>query len=163
MATKVLNKDRLKRKLIRMPEFIKADIKLAMEAGAEDICRIARSLVPVRDGDLYDSIGWTWGDAPAGSIKIASVPGPGKEMRITIYAGNEEAYYARWIEFGVSASARGQTITNKSGRTRKSGGATARGPRPFFYPAYRVGRKKAKSRIATAVRKGAKRAAAEVK
>lgn len=162
MATRVLNRDRLKRKLLAVPEFVKAEIKLAMEQSAEEIVKLAQQLVPVRDGTLHDSIGWTWGDAPKGSISIGSVPGPGKELRITIYAGSEEAYYARWVEFGVAASSRGQRITNRSGRSRVSGGATGQGPRPFFFPAYRIGRKKAKGRVSRAVRKAAKRAATEV-
>jgi hypothetical protein len=158
---RVLNRERLKRKLIAVPEFVKAEIKLAMEQSAQEIVKLAQQLVPVRDGDLHDSIGWTWGDAPKGSIAIATV-GAGKELRITIYAGDEKAYYARWVEFGVAASSRGQRITNRSGRSRVSGGATGQGPRPFFFPAYRIGRKKAKARVSRAVRKAAKRAATEV-
>jgi HK97 gp10 family phage protein len=50
-------------------------------------------------------------------------------LTATIYAGNDEAYYARWVEFGTVKMA----------------------AQPFFYPSYRALRKKAKSNIKRSV------------
>lgn len=138
MATRVLNRQRLKRKLTAIPDAVKGEIRKALEEGAEEIARMARSLVPVGStGHLHDSIGWTWGDSPKGSIAIATVGGP-NDLRIVVYAGDEKAYYARWVEFGTSL---GQP------------------PQPFFFPAYRAVRKRIKAKVNRAVKAAAKKVA----
>ena len=61
-----------------------------------------KRLAPVESGKLRDSINWTWGDVPAGSFTIADIrsgKNAGEQyatLRIKIYAGSREAYYARW-------------------------------------------------------------------
>jgi HK97 gp10 family phage protein len=93
---------------------------------------LAKRLCPVDDGTLRDSIGWTWGDAPAGSMVLAATKGAA--LRITIYAGNDEAFYARWVEFGTANAL----------------------PQGFFLPAYRMLKKRANGRIKRAVNKAVK-------
>ncbi|RWR44985.1 HK97 gp10 family phage protein [Sinirhodobacter ferrireducens] len=132
----------------------------AMETSAEEICDLARAACPVDDGDLKKSIGWTWGDAPKGSVSIGTV-GDNAAMRITIYAGDAKAYYARWVEFGTKAHAIGKGSNSKlKGKSNQTGaqhnGARAR---PFFFPAYRLGRKRAINRIKRAISKAVKEAA----
>jgi HK97 gp10 family phage protein len=56
------------------------------------------------------------------------------DLRVTVYAGNERAFYARWVEFG----------------TVKMVG------RPFFFPAYRAVRRRVRGRLTRATRKAAK-------
>src|SRR5690606_25076602 len=105
-----------------------------------------KSLVPVDSGALRDSIGWTWGDAPKGSITLGRVKATkeGDEV-ITIYAGtrnknlgDKDAFYVRFVEFGTQNMA----------------------PHPFFYPSYRALRRRVKSRVTRemkkAIREGAK-------
>jgi len=125
--------DRLRRKLtVTIPARVRERTRRAMEKGANEIVAMAKGFVPVDSGDLRDSIGWTWGDAPKGSITLAtSAPTEGGE-RITIYAGNDEAYYARWVEFGTQKMA----------------------PHPFFFPAYRTLKRRVKSRITREIKKG---------
>lgn len=136
MKVKVLNVDRLNRKLAALPAAVKVEIRPALEKSADEIAALARRLVPVDSGDLRDSIGWTWGTAPRGAISLGTVKAG--DLTITVYAGNSEAFYARWVEFGtVKTSAQ-----------------------PFFYPAYRAMRKRAKSRIKRAGTKAAKKVAA---
>jgi HK97 gp10 family phage protein len=127
---------RLQRKLKALPEAVIAELRPAMEQGAAEIVSLAKSLVPVESGELRDSIGWTWGAAPEGSMVLGQV-GRGN-LRITVYAGNSQAFYARWVEFGTSQA----------------------GARPFFYPAYRAVRKRVKGRVTRAITKSAKRVAA---
>jgi len=132
---------RLDRKLKRLPELAKAEIKAAMETAAEEITATMRRLVPISPGggDLHDSIGWTWGKAPKGAGLVASVKSRlAGDLTITIYAGNAKAFYARWQEFG--------TVNQPA--------------QPFFFVAYRANRKSAKRRINGAIRKAAKKVAA---
>lgn len=131
----VLGLKSLNRKLTQtIPERVRIRTRAAMEKGADEIVAMAKSLVPVDSGDLRDSIGWTWGDAPKGSIVLASsAPDRGGE-RITIYAGNDEAYYARWVEFGTQKNL----------------------PSPFFFPSYRALKRRVKGRITREMRKAIK-------
>jgi HK97 gp10 family phage protein len=78
------------------------------------------------------------------------------DLLISVWAGNERAYYARWVEFGTQASTVGQRVADKR---RKKTGATRIAKRshsgtraqPFFYPAYRAMKKTVTSRIQRAV------------
>lgn len=103
-----------------------------MEKSADEIVALAKRLCPVDQGDLRDSIGWTWGDAPEGSVVLASTKGA--VLRITIFAGNDEAFYARWVEHGTAAMA----------------------AHPFFFPAFRILKKRANNRTKRAVAKAVK-------
>lgn len=153
-----------------------------MEAGADEIVALARSLVPVSSGALRNSIGWTWGDAPDGSLILGSVRKISRSRRkiktkadvrreaglaITIYAGDDEAFYARWVEFGTQATqARGSRRNNRFRNifvaTKEYRAHAATPAQPFFYPAYRALRKSVKSRIRRAANKAAKLVAAGV-
>jgi len=153
MATKVLGLDRLRKKLQRFPGVVEAEIKAAMEASANEIVALAKSLAPTDSGDLRNSIAWTYGDAPKGAIVLGRVKASNSgNLRITVYAGGPDAYYARFIEFGTAPHING-------GRFAGSGhpGSSAQ---PFFYPAYRAARKRARGRVTRAVNKAAKRVAA---
>lgn len=78
-----------------------------MEDGAQEIVDAMKMAAPIRSGDLRDSIGWTWGEVPAGSFMIDEIrSGKNKgdqyaTLRIKIYAGNRDAFYARFQEFGT--------------------------------------------------------------
>ncbi len=132
----------------------------AMEKSADEIVGSMKSFVPVEDGALRDSIGWTWGDIPDGAVIVArSAPNPSTGLRITIYAGDEEAFYARFVEFGTAPHNVGAGGGSRIGRIRlavsgtgvQHPGATAQ---PFFFPGYRLNRKRASRRINRAMRKG---------
>lgn len=131
----IRNKDRLLRKLAALPTAVKGKLRAALAKSADEMVALAKSLVPVDRGDLRDSIGWTWGKAPSGSMVLAT--GGTSEFTITIYAGNDEAFYARWVEFG--------TINQAA--------------HPFFFPSYRALRKRARSRIARETNKAMKQVA----
>lgn len=135
----ILGLAKLQRKLKQLPVAAVAEIKRAMELGAEEMIDMMRSLVPVDDGDLRDSIGWTWGKAPKGSTVVAMAKSNlAGDLTITIYAGDAKAYYARWVEFGT------QKMT----------------ARPYFFVSYRANRKRVVSRIRRATTSAAKKVAA---
>jgi hypothetical protein len=160
--TKILNLARLERKLKRLPLAALEEIKPAMASAADEIVAMMKGLVPVRYGDLQDSIGWTWGKAPKGAMVIAAVKASlGGDLTITIYAGNSKAYYARWIEFGTQPHALVRNASVARG-LRQGGGATHQGitAQPYFYVSYRANRKSAARKIRAGVRRGAKKVAA---
>lgn len=138
-ATRIIGLVKLQRKLDRLPAFAKKHIKLALEQSAEEIISLAKSLVPVDQGELRKSIGWTWGKAPKGALTLGKVAeaGLGGDMTITVYAGDSEAYYARWVEFG----------------TQKMGA------QPYFFPSYRANKKSVRRRVRRAVTQAAKQTA----
>lgn len=146
-GTTIIGLAKLNKKLSRLPKVAKDLIRQEMAKAADDIVRMMRSLVPVDSAALQNSIGWTWGAAPKGSLVVATLKGAGVggDLTITIYAGSrdktrgaDDAYYVRWVEFGTSKMA----------------------AQPFFFVSWRAGRRGARRRVSNAVRKGAKLVAA---
>ncbi|UXN62905.1 HK97 gp10 family phage protein [Phyllobacterium sp. A18/5-2] len=114
---------------------IRQAAKVAMEQGAEEVVAMMKQLAPVDDGDLQMSISWTWGKPPKGSRVIAkSNPDATGGPIITIFAGNEKAYYAAFQEFG--------TVKMRA--------------HAFFFPSWRALRKRVRSRITRNVNKAIK-------
>lgn len=148
----VLGLDRLNRKLAALPVVAQKRIREAMEQGADEIVRMMKSLCPTDSGDLRDSIAWTWGKTPKGAMTLAKVTQTGGENTLTIYAGNADAYYARFVEFGVASHTAGGLFA----------GATipAIAKQPFFYVSYRANKRKVKGRITRAINKAAREVAA---
>lgn len=136
---------RLRARLAKIPDIAREAAAAAMEECAAEIVAEMKLLVPVDSGDLRDSIGWTWGDIPAGSFiidEIRSGKNAGQQyatLRIKIYAGSREAFYARFIEFGTRTGVRAQ---------------------PFFFAAYKKwgGKAKFRARVRAAIRKRIKEA-----
>lgn len=123
----------LRRRLtITIPEKVKRAAAAALEENARELVAEMKRLVPVDEGDLKDSINWTWGDAPAGTMVLGSV---GRQdyatMRITIYAGGGDAFYAFFQEFG--------TVNMP--------------PNPFFFTSYRKLKRKMKGRVTRKINK----------
>lgn len=136
---------RLRARLAKIPDIAREAAAAAMEECAAEIVAEMKMLVQVDSGDLRDSIGWTWGDIPAGSFMIDEIRS-GKNagdqyatLRIKIYAGSKEAFYARFIEFGTKTGVRAQ---------------------PFFFAAYKKwgGKAKFRARIRAVIRKRIKEA-----
>lgn len=151
--TKILNLNRLNRKLAKLPAVARQMIRKAMEAKANEIVALMKNLVPVDDGTLRDSIGWTWGKAPKGSLTIASVQATGdSDMTLTIYAGNKEAFYARWVEFGTARHENGGLFAGSI-----HPGTTAQ---PFFFVSWRANKRRTVRAIRKASRDSAKKVAA---
>lgn len=132
----------LKRRFRALPDKVKAAARKALEQNANEIVTQMKRIVPVDSGALRDSIGWTWGDAPKGSMAVGTVSeGKGHPMQITIYAGTRDkslgtrdAFYARFQEFGTK-----EMPAN-----------------PFFWPTVRAKRQRVTSRLSREVRKAAR-------
>lgn len=123
--------DQLVRRWSRIPQLVQDNVRLAMEKLADEIVKEMKAAAPKDQGDLAASIGWTWGDAPAGSMKIGTFRGTDYgALSLTIFAGGGDAFYARFQEFG-----------------------TVKMPaNPFFYPVWRKKKQGFKRRMRNAVR-----------
>ncbi|MGP4691618.1 HK97-gp10 family putative phage morphogenesis protein [Agrobacterium cavarae] len=151
--TKIQGLDRLNRKLDRLPQVAKQMIRQAMEAKANEIVATMKNLAPVDDGTLRDSIGWTWGKAPKGSLTLAAVQATGNnDMTLTVYAGNKEAFYARWVEFGTARHENGGLFAGTI-----HPGTTAQ---PFFFVSWRANKRRTVRAVRKASRDAAKKVAA---
>jgi HK97 gp10 family phage protein len=123
-----------KKLTVTLPKRVEDATRKAMEKGAQELVEMMKRLVPVDSGDLRDSIGWTWGNAPQGAAVIAQSAPDDKGIRLTVYAGNRQAYYARFQEFGT----------------------TKMPANPFFFPSWRALRRRIASRITREMRKAVK-------
>jgi len=155
MAPKIQGLDRLRKKLTALPDKARESIAKAMEQSAAEVVAMAKSLAPVDSGALRDSIGWTWGDAPKGSMTLGTVRQSGKgagNMVITIFAGGSDAFWARWVEFGTAPHINGGIYAGSEHPGTRA--------QPFFYPSWRANRKRVRGRVTRAVNKAARAVAA---
>lgn len=139
------NRDRLRRRLKAIPVAARKAIRAQMAANAEELVETQRRFVPVDEMKLHDSIRWrNVSDSTRISFRIS--------------AGNRQVPYARFVEFGTAASpARAPRQNLNFKRTvvmtkdyQAHAGTTAQ---PFFWPAYRLLRRKFKTRVARAAKK----------
>lgn len=161
----------LRRKLAMMGQQVRRDLEKAVLSGAEDIAKTAKHLAPRDSGDLQASIGATLGDPPPTSATGALRPsakqsGKARERGIyaSAYAGNNTAFYARWVEFGTKATPYRPSRRNANYKrtvimTKAYAAHAATPAQPFFFPAYRVNKKRARARIARSISRSIKQAA----
>lgn len=130
---------RLQASLAKVPDIAREAAAAEMEKCAQDIVDAMKAAVAVKSGALRASIGWTWGEVPAGSFVIADIrSGKNKgdqyaTLRIKIYAGSRNAFYARFVEFGTKTGSPAQ---------------------PFFFAAYKQfgGKTEFRRRVRNAVK-----------
>lgn len=162
----IQNRERLREKLRALPDAIRKEIQAPMEKSAQAITDLAIHLAPRRHGALKNSIDWCFGDPPpaarlSNKVRKNKPPLTQKDIVLSVFAGNDLAFYARWVEFGTHASRKGSRVPDaRTGRTRRSyrthPGTKAQ---PFFYPAYRANKKQAATAIKSAVTKALKKVA----
>lgn len=133
-------------KLAEVPQLVQDEVVQEMEKSAALLVSEMKALVPEDEGDLKSSIGWSWGDAPAGSLTIGSFRGRefGK-LKITIYAGNSTTIVTnkRGIEF---QNARLQEF-----------GTVNMAANPYFFPVFRANKTRIRSNISRAVTRAFKK------
>lgn len=159
----IIGLQRLDKKLKRMPQVAKDMIRAEMGRAADEIVAMMRGLVPVDSGALRDSIGWTWGQAPRGSMVVAALRGRGVggDLSLTIFAGSSDAYYAKWVEFGTQAHALAKNASVERGLRQDQGGKhPGTKAQPFFYVSWRANKRSIRRRVNKAVRDSAKKVAA---
>lgn len=143
---------RLNRKMTRtIPDAAKAVAALAVVQGAVEISNLMQNLAPYDDGELIDSIVVT---PPGGTTPPYSHPGGqqrAREGQALITAGNTDVRYAHLVEYGADPHTAGGLFQG----ARHPGAAA----QPFFFPAWRAMRGRAKSRVTRAINKAIKQAA----
>ena len=138
---KISGRDKLKAKLMAIPKVARAEIRKALEKSAAEIAATQQSFAPFVSGALRASIGYTFGNYRPDNANVRGVASGvvgDPDLSVTIHAGDATAWYAAFVEFGTV-------------RTRAQ---------PFFFPAWRLGRRRARNRISRAITKAAKQVAA---
>jgi HK97 gp10 family phage protein len=144
----VRNKDKLLAKLTKLAPASFAALTDANRQTADEMVDLARGYAPVRTGHLRDSILATGpGDTPpAYSQGAGHKPVPAGSFMVS--AGNTKVRYAHLVEYGTAPHKNAGEFagTENPGSKRQ----------PFFWPAYRVIRKKMRSRATRAINKAVK-------
>ncbi len=143
-------KSKFERVLDALPEAAGDGAHDALRQNGEEAKRIIRNDAPRDDGELEDSVNWTYGDPPSGVMgsgrnKVNNIP---DRLRISIYAGGKKAPHAHLVHNGTAE------------RSTESG--ASRGvmpPQPFFWPNIRSLRRRMKARITRKANREIKRAA----
>lgn len=129
---KFSNRDRLFQQLKATVPEIDENLRKALAEGGDEMVDKAQRLAPNDTGELDLSIEWYW------SKKTQETDA--KSPAIVISAGStdtsNDAFYARWVEFGTVNTPR----------------------QPFFFPSYRLLRRKIRGRMSRAMTKAIKNA-----
>jgi len=132
----------LKAKLVRLKEGTAAPVREAMARAAQMIVDMMKRHVAVDEGDLRDSIGWTFGDKPKYAQAVTTARFG--DTRVTIYAGSSKVRYAHLVEFGTRGHPQGGMFEGTSHPGTR--------PQPFFFTSYRALRSEARKLIRAAIR-----------
>ena len=142
---KVEGARRLARKLAAMPKAARAEISAAIEKSADEVVTLQKSFAPKATGRLASTIRWRWGGVGIGgelrgdAELSAVITAGGRETQVEIRKGSGVPFdYAVIQEFGAKGSP----------------------PQPYFYPGYRLIKRRVRGRISRATNKAAKRVAA---
>ncbi|MDQ7775539.1 MAG: HK97 gp10 family phage protein [Paracoccus aminovorans] len=133
---------KFQRRMRAVPEAARRAVVPALVKSADEVADVMRATVPVDDGDLQASIKVT---GPGLSTPPYSQPGGSMvvpELTAAITAGNADVRYAHLVEYGHGNGFGGTTVP----------------PHPFFWPSFRLSRKRALNRIKRAVGKAIKEA-----
>lgn len=123
--------NRLKKRLAAIPRAVKEAVVPALMASGNELADRMKALAPEDTGDLKNSITVT---PPGGTTPPYSQPGGSRtagETQVLVTAGNDEVRYPHLVEYGTAEAA----------------------AQPYFWPAYRLTKKRAANRIKRAVRK----------
>lgn len=143
MPARVQNVGRLKRKLKRMPPAVRDAIGDGLRENALEMARLADRLKPYSGIDV--GVERTRGREDSGiGVKASS------GLSFTVFAVGDDDHpdnLARWVEFGTQSSVKGQEVVS-AGRSRTSRRTHPGTPaQPFFFPTYRLLRRRFKSRM----------------
>lgn len=131
MAVKVRGKDRLFQALRKSVPAVDAELRTALAKAGDEFVNTASRLVPVDEGELRKSIEWK-------PTKATQADGS-RSPAIVIQAGadqpGDDAFYVRFVEFGTPETPK----------------------QPFFFPAYRLVRRKIRGMLSRAMTKAIKK------
>lgn len=114
-----------------IPQAVRQAVVPALTTSGNELVSRMRALAPERTGDLKESIEAT---PPGQSTPAYSQPGGSRvagELEVVVTAGNSDVRYPHLVEYGTADAA----------------------AQPFFWPAFRLTRKRAAGRIKRAITK----------
>jgi HK97 gp10 family phage protein len=126
--------NRLKKRLAAIPRAVKQAVVPALMTSGNELADRMRALAPEDTGALKESITVT---PPGGTTPPYSQPGGSQtagETQVLVTAGNDDVRYPHLVEYGTEEAA----------------------AQPYFWPAYRLTKKRAANRIKRAIRKAVK-------
>lgn len=127
---------RFQKRMRAVPQAVKLAVQPALITSANEVSGHMKTLAPERTGDLKDSITVT---APGQTTPPYSQPGGSRvagEHEALVTAGGKDVRYAHLVEHGTSDAP----------------------AQPFFWPGFRLGRKRAANRIKRAIGKAVREA-----
>lgn len=122
---------RLQKRLKAIPRAVKQAVVPALMTSGNELADRMMALAPEDTGALADSITVT---PPGGTTPPYSQPGGSQtagETQVLVTAGNSEVRYPHLVEYGTEEAA----------------------AQPYFWPAYRLTKKRITNRVKRAVRK----------
>jgi len=128
--------DKFNRRMAAIPVAVREAVKPALAKSGQDLASMQRILAPRETGALQESIHVT---LPGETTPPYSQPGgsrTAKENEVLVTVGNEDVRYAHLVEYGTADAA----------------------AQPYFWPAYRLLKKKLASRVKRAISKAVKEA-----
>ena len=140
-----------------LPVEVRRAVRAEMERIAAEIVAQMRRLAPRDTGRLAQSIGWTWGSPPDGSIAVTSIDGAVGD-KLTIYAGGEatrEVYVPPKVEGRIYQPGAGGTTDYA---VWQEFGTVKMQANPFFWPSIRAARRSINRRLNAAAVKAARKA-----
>lgn len=126
--------DRLSRRLEAIPRNVKQAVAPALITAGRDLSVTMRLLAPEDTGALKESVHVT---APGETTPAYSQPGGSTvagENQVLVTAGNSEVRYPHLVEYGTADTP----------------------AQPWFWPAYRLNKKRIANKIKRAIRKAVK-------
>jgi HK97 gp10 family phage protein len=147
-SMKVQGRREIGRKMRALPARIKQPVQKAVTEGAEEIARMQRNLAPEHTGKLKKSIRVT---PPGQTTPSHSQPGGARttrEFEALVTAGDDEVRYPHLVEYGTAPHPQGGL-----GEGTQHPGTTAQ---PFFWPGYRLARKRVRVKVKRAIGKAVK-------
>lgn len=125
---------RFQQRMRAIPKEVRKAVEPALKKSADEIADLQRNLAPEDTGALKDSIHVT---EPGQMTPAYSQPGGGRvagELEAVITVGDSDVRYPHLVEYG-----------------------TTKAPaQPFFWPGFRLGKKRASNRIKRAIGKAIK-------
>lgn len=181
---KIEGLDKLKNRIYQMPAEVRKEVSAAIEKSAIELVATMKRFArfgAYSHGDLANSIKWDWSGSGDGSSglregRAAQLAAKGNQrLSAMVTAGDRKVFYARFVEFGTAAGQSGTKRTYEAGTggsglglgSTVGGGGTRRRKvqrshtgttaQPFFFPAYRMSKKRMQARISRATSKAIKR------
>ena len=144
---KIAGKQRFLSQIAALPAAMRAEIQKALVVSAEETNDLQQRFAPVKDGKLQRSIGYVLGDEAPEGAGLSTAPAKGStDLTVTMFAGDAST---------IVENSRGVQFQNA---VLQEFGTKKMTRNPFFFPGFRIGKKRAKPRLARAVSAGAKKA-----